>query len=161
VGKVQFYQGFVRVHVDQFDASLGAKRVDTNFSGDVDEMHLRPPIRLGGKGSIASAGRSMIVDSIRLGRPFAWLLWHGFDCGAMGGKLVLGPLARGVLGDVAGRTASFGYISVMRRPSAGEIRREGGSRPNAITLVSMPVVGSGRRSASPPKAQSCEFSRSA
>lgn len=68
-------------------------------------------------------------------------------------------LVRGVLGDIAERTASFGYISVIRPSPAGEIRRDGGSRPRVITLLSMPVVGSRRRSVSSLNVSSCVVSR--
>jgi len=82
-----------------------------------------------------------------------------FDCATMDRRPVLPSLVRGVLGDIAERTASFGYISVMRPSPAGEIRREGGSRPKVITLISMPVVGSRRTSVSSLKLSSCEVSR--
>jgi len=65
-----------------------------------------------------------------------FLLWEG---GWKGG--VTASSMRG-LGEITERTASFGYINVVGPSPAGDIQREGGSRPKVITLESIPVLGS-------------------
>jgi len=76
-------------------------------------MHLRYSPPQGGKGTTVGVGRPMIVDSIRLPRqPMPLYGCFGtdwiFDCGTVAGKVVLPLLARGVLGEIAERTAYFG-----------------------------------------------------
>jgi len=82
-----------------------------------------------------------------------------FDCGTVAGRVVMPLLERGVLEGILERTASFGYISLVRPSSSREIRREGGSRPRAITLESIPVVGSRCKSVSLWKAPPSEVRR--
>jgi len=57
-----------------------------------------------------------------------------FGCRALVGRMALLFLLRGVLGEIAERTASLGYISVIRPSSAREIRRERGSWPPKVIM---------------------------